>query len=145
MKESSFFSHHFSKHFRVFLSDRKNPGAGEFSFKNKGREYHFILKNLKKPYYRNYIPEEPQYSISLVEEDTSISREDILDFSKIGTLYELTPREKEVTGYIFKGFSNRDISLKLKISEGTVKQHIWNIFNKTGVDSRTQLIFKLSS
>ncbi len=145
MKGRSVFSYQFSRQFRVFLSNRKNPGAGEFSLINGEREYHFILKNLKTPYYRNYIPEEPQYSISLVKDNESVCREDIHDFSKIGTLYELTPREKEVSRYIFKGFSNREISLKLKISEGTVKQHIWNIFNKTGVDSRTQLIFKLSS
>ncbi|MCD6396583.1 MAG: response regulator transcription factor [Spirochaetaceae bacterium] len=31
----------------------------------------------------------------------------------------------------------------LKIQESTIKRHIYNLFNKVGADSRTQLIFLL--
>ena len=145
MKGSSAFSDQFSRQFRIFLSEQKNPGAGEFLLINRGKKYHFMFKNLETPCYSNYLPEAPQYSIFLVRNNDPACREDIHDFNKLEILYEFTPREKEVSKYIFQGFSNREISLKLKITEGTVKQHIWNIFNKAGVDSRTQLIFKLSS
>jgi DNA-binding NarL/FixJ family response regulator len=40
---------------------------------------------------------------------------------------------------VVSGFSNRDIAQKLKVSEDTVKHHLTNIFNKTGVSSRLEL------
>lgn len=52
----------------------------------------------------------------------------------------LTLREMEVIDLIVKGLSNHEISEKLVISDSTVKKHIYNIFTKIGVNSRTQLI-----
>jgi two-component system nitrate/nitrite response regulator NarL len=53
--------------------------------------------------------------------------------------FGLTPRELEIVGTVVSGFSNRDIAQKLKVSEDTVKHHLTNIFNKTGVSSRLEL------
>lgn len=44
---------------------------------------------------------------------------------------ELTPREEEVLGCLCCGFSNREISGKLEMAEGTVKVHIKTILKKT--------------
>ncbi|MGL1892742.1 MAG: helix-turn-helix transcriptional regulator [Spirochaetaceae bacterium] len=52
----------------------------------------------------------------------------------------LSPREEEVVHYILKGKSNRQISEELFISIPTVKTHITNIFKKTGVNSRFELV-----
>lgn len=54
--------------------------------------------------------------------------------------YNLSLRETEVLRYINQGYSNVGISEKLVISVSTVKKHIYNIYLKTGVNSRTQLI-----
>ena len=55
----------------------------------------------------------------------------------------LTPREIEIVRMIAQGLRNRVIAERLSISEGTVKKHIENIFNKTGATSRVELLHKL--
>jgi len=51
----------------------------------------------------------------------------------------LTSREIEIIAALRSGSSNRDIALKLSISEETVKRHLSNIFAKLGVSSRLEL------
>ena len=53
--------------------------------------------------------------------------------------FGLTPRELEITTTIAAGYSNKEIAKKFAISEDTVKHHLSNIFNKTGVSSRLEL------
>ncbi len=53
--------------------------------------------------------------------------------------YGLTPRELEVVGCIVEGCSNRDIARQFSLSEETVKRHLSNIFDKTGVSTRLEL------
>ena len=53
--------------------------------------------------------------------------------------YGLTPREMEVVGCIVEGCSNRDIAKQFSLSEETVKRHLSNIFDKTGVSTRLEL------
>jgi DNA-binding NarL/FixJ family response regulator len=51
----------------------------------------------------------------------------------------LTPREIEIIEQVAAGLRNMEIGQKLFISEGTVKIHLHHIYQKLGVDSRTQL------
>jgi two-component system nitrate/nitrite response regulator NarL len=51
----------------------------------------------------------------------------------------LTPRELEVAHMVAQGLRNRAIAEKLFISEGTVKIHLHNIYEKTGADGRLEL------
>jgi DNA-binding NarL/FixJ family response regulator len=53
--------------------------------------------------------------------------------------FGLTPRELEVVGSIVEGCSNRDIARQFSLSEETVKRHLSNIFDKTGVSTRLEL------
>jgi DNA-binding NarL/FixJ family response regulator len=53
--------------------------------------------------------------------------------------YGLTPRELEIVAAVVGGDTNRDIGTKLVISEDTVKRHLTNIFDKTGVSTRLEL------
>ncbi|MEW5821256.1 MAG: response regulator transcription factor [Cyanobacteriota bacterium] len=55
-----------------------------------------------------------------------------------GNFDDLTPREKEILGYVAKGYNNKEISQKIFISETTVGNHLSNVFNKLNVTSRTQ-------
>ena len=52
----------------------------------------------------------------------------------------LTPREREVLGWLAKGLSNSEIAAQLVISEGTVKNHLKNIYGKLEVHNRTGAI-----
>lgn len=59
--------------------------------------------------------------------------------------FGLTPRELEVVGSIVEGCSNKDIAKQFGISEETVKRHLSNIFDKTGVSTRLELaLFAIS-
>jgi two-component system, NarL family, nitrate/nitrite response regulator NarL len=53
--------------------------------------------------------------------------------------YGLTPRELDVVGCIVEGCCNRDIAKQFNISEETVKRHLSNAFDKTGVSTRLEL------
>jgi LuxR family maltose regulon positive regulatory protein len=52
----------------------------------------------------------------------------------------LTERELEVLRLLARGMSNRQISHRLFLTEGTVKQHLHNIYQKLDVRSRTQAV-----
>ena len=52
----------------------------------------------------------------------------------------LTPREIEIVGMVAQGLRNRAIAGRLSISEGTVKVHLHNIYEKLGVDGRLALL-----
>lgn len=58
--------------------------------------------------------------------------------------YALSDREAQVVDLVLKGYGNRDIAGSLKITEATAKKHVSSIFDKVGVDSRSQLISKLA-
>lgn len=64
-----------------------------------------------------------------------------LEKSATGALHgiRLTPREAEVLSLVVGGYTNRDIAEKLKVSTDTVKHHLTNIFDKTGVSNRLEL------
>lgn len=57
--------------------------------------------------------------------------------------FELTRREIEITALVVQGKTNNKISRQLFLSENTVKTHVKRIFTKTGVNSRTELIYTL--
>jgi DNA-binding NarL/FixJ family response regulator len=48
-------------------------------------------------------------------------------------------QRNEIVSAIQTGKTNREIGLKLSISEETVKRHLSNIFAKLGVSSRLEL------
>jgi DNA-binding NarL/FixJ family response regulator len=53
---------------------------------------------------------------------------------------ELSERELEVLCLVAKGSANKEISAELKIAQSTVKTHITNIFQKLGVNDRTEAV-----
>lgn len=59
------------------------------------------------------------------------------------TAHGLSPREEEVIKLVVRGFSNRQVSRALYISENTVQRHLSNIFEKVGVRSRKELLKRL--
>lgn len=54
----------------------------------------------------------------------------------------LTPREEEVVRLASEGLSNKDISVQLNLSEHTVRNYLYRIFDKMGISSRIELILQ---
>jgi DNA-binding NarL/FixJ family response regulator len=52
----------------------------------------------------------------------------------------LTPREIEIVRMVARGLRNKAIAERLSISEGTVKVHLHNVYEKLGVDGRLELV-----
>lgn len=59
--------------------------------------------------------------------------------------YKLTKRESEIVNLILQGKSNKQIAKELYIAQSTAKNAICNILDKTGSESRAELIVKLSA
>ena len=53
---------------------------------------------------------------------------------------QLTPREGEVLRLLADGLGNKDIAVKLGISEHTIKFHIHSLLGKLGAASRTEAV-----
>lgn len=54
----------------------------------------------------------------------------------------LTPRELEVVRLVADGLRNKEITTRLNITEGTVKIHLHNIYEKIGTNDRLQLALR---
>lgn len=50
----------------------------------------------------------------------------------------LTPRETDILKMIGRGYSNKDVSKELELSEYTIKAHVSSLLSKLGLSSRTQ-------
>ncbi|QIB65432.1 helix-turn-helix transcriptional regulator [Kineobactrum salinum] len=57
--------------------------------------------------------------------------------------HDLTPRECDVVEQVAKGFSNAGTASALGISIRTVENHLRAVYDKLGVNSRTQLISRI--
>lgn len=88
-------------------------------------------------------------AIRMIHSGGSVFQKDILEFirsrvSLEGTsnqMFELllSPREMEIAGLIAEGLSNKDICERLYLTNGTVRNHISTILEKTGLEHRTQI------
>lgn len=59
-------------------------------------------------------------------------------------LDNMTSREKEICTLLAQGLTNRQIAKMLYISEGTVKNYISSIYDKTGIHDRAKLIVAIN-
>ncbi|WP_439368629.1 LuxR C-terminal-related transcriptional regulator [Bradyrhizobium sp. DASA03120] len=77
--------------------------------------------------------------VSLEQSDLSPSGKEF-DGGKIEKLLEqLTHRERQIVRLVSEGLSNKEIARQLDLSHGTVKVHLYNIFQKLEITNRTVL------
>ena len=69
----------------------------------------------------------------------SLSPEVSFQLAEHATDDALTPAEVRVLRLIAEGNANKEIAAQLSISEETVKRHLSNVFDKTGVSTRLEL------
>ena len=78
----------------------------------------------------------------LLNKDNEISQSKIsLDEKEI--VEKLTPRESDIALLVAKGFSNKEISSHLFLTEGTVKNYVTKILDKLNIKSRVELALLL--
>ena len=56
----------------------------------------------------------------------------------------LTTQEKTVISCLMQGWPNREIAAHLSIGQQTVKNHLYSIYNKTGVSDRLELFLYIA-
>lgn len=61
------------------------------------------------------------------------------------TARSVTRREEQIINLVAKGHSNREIAQKLYLSEHTVKNYMFRIFEKLNVSSRVELVLYATS
>jgi DNA-binding NarL/FixJ family response regulator len=82
------------------------------------------------------------YEGGIVMQDSVMKkiREELVTNPKVKIAEDLfSDREMDIIKLISKGLANREIAKKLYVSEGTVKNYITSILNKTGLEHRTQI------
>ena len=88
-------------------------------------------------------------AIRVVYSGGTVFQADILEFIRNNishncsedSMFELllSPREIEIVKLISEGLSNKEIGEKLYLTNGTVRNHISTILEKTGLEHRTQI------
>lgn len=114
-----------------YIREALNYGAKGYLLKNTSPDK--IIETIKVVYKGNCVIQDEV--LSKITENLSKSIEGGTKIDK--SLF--TERELEVMGAIADGFTNKEIAKKLFISEGTVKNYITSILDKTGLQHRTQI------
>jgi DNA-binding CsgD family transcriptional regulator len=68
-----------------------------------------------------------------------ISKE-VYGIKQFKKMYNITDRQFEIVQFAVEGLSNDEIGDKLNIAKRTVETHLFNIYNKIGIDSKLELI-----
>ena len=55
------------------------------------------------------------------------------------SLHTLAPRERQIANLVGQGMRNREIAKTLGMSEGTIKVYLHTIYQKLGIENRTEL------
>ncbi len=71
------------------------------------------------------------------------TKKDVTSPNLANLAQDITQREQEICTLMVEGLTNKQIAQKLYISEGTVKNYISNIYDKTGIHDRVKLIVAL--
>lgn len=64
----------------------------------------------------------------------------LLSANESKTAPVLTPRERQIMRFLLEGLANKEIAAELRISESAVKAALQQLFAKTGVRTRSQLV-----
>ena len=62
-----------------------------------------------------------------------------IETRSLSTSRPLSKREEEIAHMVAEGFSNRQISARLDLSEHTIKNYLFRVFEKLGVSTRVEL------
>jgi len=131
-----------------FIMEAIKSGARGYLLKNNDPE---MIRDAIKSVYNNHhvlqdvVLDKIKSNLSAsLQPASSASQADAVPSAQeaVGTIFDrslFTERELDVMEQIAQGLSNKEISKKLFISEGTTANYITSILNKTGLEHRTQI------
>lgn len=93
----------------------------------------FIIISLPLAYSLSAIQIISEYSIGTQGAEQTINE-------VIITKFNLTVREVEIAEKILAGSSNKEIAFDLNLSQNTVRNHIYNLYQKLGIQKRMDLL-----
>lgn len=91
--------------------------------------------------FRMYPQEKTDPLVYLLIFEETISNK--LNMNGIRQEFKLTRRETDILRRVLDGYKNTDIATELEISEQTVKDHLSNLYSKTGTENRMALMRNL--
>lgn len=115
-------SQHFSR--SIIVEKTKNSTALKINFSNLGQQHDF---------------EEADHSVAIAFINVAESNINI-DKDVLIRSFSFTKAEIKVTSLLLNGLTVAEIARELFIAESTVKSHLKNIHQKTGVTSRAKLL-----
>lgn len=119
-----------------YIKEAIRNGAEGYVLKNQSSDS--IIDSLRTVYKGNAV-----YEKEVAESITSMLKEGI---KKAPETFSLSTRDFEILALIGEGLSNKEISLKIFLSEGTVRNYVTELLEKLNLRDRTQLaIFYLKN
>ena len=87
--------------------------------------------------FKIFLSESPRQLVGVFIIEETVSQK--LDMNEIRKQFRLTRREVDILRRLLDGMKNVEIAEELEISEQTVKDHLSNIYMKSGVENRFDL------
>ncbi|MGG7143331.1 response regulator [Clostridium nigeriense] len=115
---------------KEYIQDALSYGA--FGYMLKDSSHQVIYEGIKAAYMGNMVVHPEVASKILTKSSEGL---------KYGELekYKFSDKELKIIKYIAEGLSNKEISEKIYLSEGTIKNNITNILSKLSLRDRTQI------
>lgn len=117
-----------------FIYDAIKNGASGYLLKDTSIK---IITSAIKTVYSGATLMDPEVMKVLINQFTKLNNN--INFEKNILLNTLTNREVEISKLISEGMNNKEISKKLFLGEGTIKNHLTRILQKLELRDRTQL------
>lgn len=81
---------------------------------------------------------------TVIPADLLIKAQELIDRGGPADIFEaLSPRERQITEAVARGMRNREIASHLGMTEGSIKVYLNRIFDKLGVENRTELAIRI--
>lgn len=121
-------------HDSEYIQESLNNGASGYLLKNSS--YDSLHEAIRAVHNGNAVVHPEVIPLLMVKEEERPP----VDREKIKQATSLTDRELIIIEEIAKGLSNKEISEKLFLTEGTIKNNVTTILSKLGLRDRTQIV-----
>ena len=107
-------------------------GYGAFGYMLKDSSHQVIYEGIKAAYMGNMVVH-PEVANKMLSKSNDNYKHKELE------KYNFSEKEIQIIKYIAEGLNNKEISEKIYLSEGTIKNNITNILSKLNLRDRTQI------